>query len=276
DARDALARRDRGVHRTRLADGRVNRPEPPPSKEFVVEAIMRDPATYQKAELIPSSDKGGRRRLYPNWTYILYNELVSHFQTGGQVQTELGDPRTWEMVRALARELLPEDERPPEEPIRWHIFKYVKNTYLSRQDILAEYRRIHRESACCLAREAGNFSGDGAAFSVHPTAANTTAADGKVVSTRSKAIPGKRYKDRTGKRIRRRVDPDKRLYHESGETKEAWGVKFAPIHTRTRYGRVVLDIPFVPGVAPKHEADVTVEALRLLRESLPGPFFHVH
>ncbi|MDP9224542.1 MAG: hypothetical protein M3P18_11945, partial [Actinomycetota bacterium] len=252
----------------------MNRPEPPPSKEFVIEAIMRDPATYRKAALIPRSDKGGRPRLHPNWIYILFDEMVSFHQTGGKVQTELEG--SWEFVRELARELLPEDEQPPEEPMRWHIFKYVKNRYLAREDILAEYRRVGRESGCELAREAGNFAGDGPGFTIHPTEAIATAADGKVVSTRSKARPGARRKDRkTGRRVAKRVDPDKQQYHE-GDEKEAWGLKFLPVHTRTPFGRVLLDIPYVRGVSPKHEADVTVETLRLLRPLLPGPHFHVH
>jgi hypothetical protein len=48
--------------------------------------------------------------------------------------------------------------------------------------------------------------------------------------------PGQRRKDpKTGKKVRVRVEPDKALYHEGGEDKpkEAWGLKFLPIHTRT-------------------------------------------
>jgi hypothetical protein len=139
---------------------------------------------------------------------ILFNCLVSHFQTAGKVQTELGDPRTWLFVRNLARKLFPEDQQPPERPMRWHHYKYVKNRYLSREDTLINYRRIHREGACTLAREAGNFADRG--FSIHPTFSNTTAADGKVVATRSKAKPKSRRLDRrTGKRVRARVDPDR-------------------------------------------------------------------
>ena len=258
----------------------MNPPVPPASKELVIEAIMRDPATYQKAELIPTSLAGGRPRLHRNWEYVLFNEMVSYCQTARSVQGELGSTRTWELVRELAHDLLPEDQQPPEEPILWHHFKYVKKAYLARPDIVAEYRRVHRESACALAREAGNFSGDGPRFTIHPTEAITTAADGKVVSTRAKGKPGsfRKVKDKvTGKvkRKKRRIDPDKRQYHE-GDGREAWGLKFLPIHTRTPYGRVVLDIPHVPGVAPTHEADVTVETLRLLRPLLPGPHFHVH
>ena len=241
---------------------------------------MRDPATYEMAELIPVSNGGGRPRLHRNWEYILFNEMVSHCQTAGKVQQELGHPRTWAFVQELARDLLPIEEQPPAEPIRGYHFKYVKKAYLARPDIVAEYRRVHRESACSLAREAGNFGGNGPKFTIHPTEGITTAADGKVVSTRAKGKPGsfRKVKDKvTGKvkRKKRRIDPDKRLYHEGGGD-PGWGVKFLPVHTRTPYGRVVLDIPHVPGVAPADEANVTVETLRLLRPLLPGPHFHVH
>jgi hypothetical protein len=204
----------------RLAGTGMKRLGPPPSKEHVIEALMRDPATTECAALIPASGNGGRPRLYPNWCYILFNALVSHFQTGGKVQTELGDPRTWLLVRTLARELFPEDQQPPEQPMRWHHYKYAKNRYLSREDTLTNYRRIHREGACTLAREAGNFADRG--FSIHPTFSNTTAADGKVVATRSKARPKDRRLDRrTGKRVRARVEPDKKP-HVEGDGSLAW------------------------------------------------------
>lgn len=97
-----------------------------------------------------------------------------------------------------------------------------------------------------------------------------------MVSSRSKAKPGSYRKDKkTGKKVKRRIDPDKRRYHE-GDGTEAWGLKFLPLHTRTPFGRVLLDIPYVAGVSPAAEARVTVETLRLLRPDLPGPHFHVH
>jgi hypothetical protein len=253
----------------------MSRLGPPSSKEFVIEAIVRDPAILRKATLIPFSAEGGRPRRYPNWVHILCNELVSHFQTAGRVMAELADPRTWAFVCELAAELFPSELQPPLEPIRWHHFKYIKNTYLARDDILAEYRLIHREEACALAREAGNFPERGPASTIHPTEAITIAADGKVVATRTKARPGERRKDRAGKWVPRRVDPDKDLYHEGDQT-DAWGLKFNPLHTRTPFGRVVLDIPYVRGVSPKDEADVTLQVLRELRALLPGPLFHVH
>lgn len=249
--------------------------QPRLSKEYVIEAIMRDPATYLKADLIPDSENGGRPRLHQKWEYILYEELVSHFQTARKVETELGDPRTWSLVRELALELLPPELEPPAEPIRWHHFKYAKNTYLAREDIVETYRRLNRKAGCALAREAGNFP-EGPTFSVHPTERNTITADGKVVATRSRAIPGQRRKDpKTGKRRKVKVEPGKAKYRE-GDGGVAWGRKFVPILARTEFGPVVLDIPYVAGVAPADEADVTVAALRELRPLLPGPLFHVH
>src|SRR4051794_39337128 len=112
--------------------------EGPPSKELAIEAIMRDPATYAAAALIPLPEDGGRPRLHQNWEYILFNGLVSHFQTARKVERELVNPRTWAFVRELAAELLPADEQPPPEPIRWHHFKYVKKRYLRRKEIRAE------------------------------------------------------------------------------------------------------------------------------------------
>lgn len=254
----------------------MNQPVTSASKEAAIEAVMRDPATYELAKLIPTSNHGGRPRLYPNWIFILYNALTARFQSAARVETELGHPRTWEFVRELARELMPVDEQLTEKPVCRHHFKHIKTHYLAREDIVAAFRRVHRQFACKLARDAGNFSTAGPAFTIHPSLANTTAADGKVVSTRSKAKPGDRRKDRrSGKRLPARVDPDKAMYYE-GDGTTAFGLKFLPVHTRTKFGWDVLDIPFVRDVSNKAEADVAVETLRLLRPLLPGPHFHVH
>jgi hypothetical protein len=105
---------------------------------------------------------------------------------------------------------------------------------------------------------------------------HATVANAEVVATRSKARPRDRRLDRkTGKRVRARVEPDKKL-HIEGDGAPAWGLMFEPIHTRTPHGRVILDIPYVPAAAPKHEADVAVDTLRLLRPLPPGAHFHVH
>jgi hypothetical protein len=208
---------------------------------------MRDPATYLKGDLIPTNDEGGRPRHRQNWEYILVNELVLHFQGARKAIRELADQRTQGLIQGLAEELLPPELWPPASPMRYHHFKYGKNTYLARPDIAAEYRRIHREAGCELAREVKNFPDGGPRATIHPTEAITTAADGKVVATRAKAKPGsyRKVKGRaTGKteRKKKRFDPDKKLYHE-GDSKEAWGLKFLPIHTSTPFGPVVLDIP---------------------------------
>jgi hypothetical protein len=254
----------------------VNRAPLPVSKEEAIEAVQRDPATYEIAKIIPTSDKGGRPRTYPNWVYVLFNELISHFGTAGKTASEL--KAAWGQVRGRAMEMFPDDRSkwPPEEAIQWHHFKYIKYRYLEREDVVLEYRRVEREAGCELAREIGTFPGGAPRWTHKPTLAITTAADGTVIPTIDGAKPGDRRRDRaTGKRVARRADPDVKLYHQ-GDGTPAPGLKFLPVHIRTPFGRVILDIPYVAGVSPKHEADVAMETLELVRPLLPGPMFHVN
>src|SRR5919106_3433205 len=149
----------------------------PPSKEEVIEAIQRDPATYRKARLIPRSIWGGRPRMYPNWVHILVNEFLPYADSRPKAIAELREPRTWQEIRQRAMEMFPDDDQksaeermvPPEEPISVHHFKYVKNTYMARNDILHELARVHREDAAELAQIAGNFADGGPRRTMKPT-----------------------------------------------------------------------------------------------------------
>ena len=56
-----------------------------------VEAILRNPAIYDLAKLIPqpSKEKGGRGRDYPDFMYLVFEALISVYASARQVEAEL-------------------------------------------------------------------------------------------------------------------------------------------------------------------------------------------
>ena len=76
-----------------------------------VEAIVENPAIYQLAELIPAADpgRGGRRRQYPEYMWLIYEALLSVFGSARQVEAELSHPTVWGLLRDRVRRQFPKD-----------------------------------------------------------------------------------------------------------------------------------------------------------------------
>lgn len=124
-----------------------------------VEAILRNPAIYELATLIPEPDRssGGRRRHYPVFMWIVYEALLSVYDSARQVEAELAHPVVWDFVRCLVRERFPKDPSQwlPETPMRRHHYLYGRTTYLARPDILEAFAARLRELATGQAGEVG-------------------------------------------------------------------------------------------------------------------------
>ena len=76
-----------------------------------VEAILGNPAVYELAALVPQPDRtrGGRRRHYPVFMWLVYEALLSVYESARQVEAELAHPIVWDFVRRLVRKRFPED-----------------------------------------------------------------------------------------------------------------------------------------------------------------------
>src|SRR5712692_6324072 len=74
-----------------------------------VEAIVENPAIYQLAELIPTADlgRGGRRRQYPEYMWLIYEALLSVYGSARQVEAELSHPLVWDFLRRQIRTKFP-------------------------------------------------------------------------------------------------------------------------------------------------------------------------
>ena len=90
-----------------------------------VEAILSNPATYRLAETIPDQDRsrGGRPRQYPKYMWIVYEALLSVYESARQVEAELAYPIVWDLAGRCVREQFPHrpDQWLPARPMRRHL-----------------------------------------------------------------------------------------------------------------------------------------------------------
>ena len=222
-----------------------------------VEAILRNPAVYELAALVPEPDRsrGGRRRQYPVFMWIVYEALLSVYESARQVEAELAHPVVWAFVRRLVREQFAQDPSRwlPERPMRRHHYLYARTTYLARPDILAALGTRHRELAAAQARTVGLVDPEGPGSWTHPDLTRMLHADGKVVTPLYRAHPGDTRVDKqTGEILAKRYEPDGAL-HFQGDGETAWGTKFVLVAARDEnvHGRIILDVAWVP----KHGAE---------------------
>jgi hypothetical protein len=235
-----------------------------------VEAILRNPETYRLAEAIPDADhsSGGRRRDYPAFMVIVYEALISVYGSARQVEAELGHRLVWRLVQRLVKKRT--GVVLPGRPMRRHHYLYLRNTYLTRPDVLAELGRIHREAAAAQALDIGLLDPDGPGSWTRPHRSRLLYGDGKVITPLYKAHAGDTRLDRTTGELRPvRYEPDGALHFEgTGET--AWGTKWVLVACRSEHerGRMILDVDFVP--QPGGEAAVAMGCLERTAPLTPG------
>ncbi|MGQ0803512.1 MAG: hypothetical protein ACT4PI_06585 [Actinomycetota bacterium] len=96
-----------------------------------VEAILRNPAVYKLAELLPQPPKqnGGRRRSYPDFMLLVYEALISVYRSARRVEAEISHPRVWSLMRDVVREMLPwaMSQWLPAQPMKRHHYLYGRN-----------------------------------------------------------------------------------------------------------------------------------------------------
>src|SRR5207253_814772 len=90
-----------------------------------VEAILRNPALYELAALIPGprqGEGGGRPRDYPDYMYLVYEALISVYGSARQVEAELAHRVVWKVIRRAVKRQFPDDlkMRLPSRPMRRH------------------------------------------------------------------------------------------------------------------------------------------------------------
>jgi hypothetical protein len=239
-----------------------------------IEAILRNEAVYELADLIPAppGEHGGRPRDYPNFMLLVFDALLGVYRSGRQVEAELSHPVTWRFMRRLVKRRFPDDpsRHLPSRPMQRHHYLYGRNRYLSCPEVLRGMGKLHRELATQQAREIGLLDPTGSGSWTHPHLSRMLYADGKVVAPLYRAKPGMTRIDKTTGEIRAvRHEPDARLHFE-GDGEAAWGTKFVMVAVRGEdtHARVILDVERVP--EPGGEAAVAMECFRRLAPLVPG------
>jgi hypothetical protein len=236
-----------------------------------VEAIFRNPALYQLAEVLPASP-GGRPRHYPVFMWLAFDALISVYGSARQVEAELSHPMVWTLIRSMVAERFPDEPEMhlPASPMRRHHYVYGRDRYLASPAVLRALGETHRRLAADQARELGLLDVKGPGSWTHPHPDRMLHADGKVLTPLFKAKPGETKVDRrTGEMRNFRAEPDASLHFE-GDGETAWGTKFVLVAARTEdeHGRIILDVEWVP--RPGGEARTATECFIRLAPHVHG------
>jgi hypothetical protein len=235
-----------------------------------VEAILRNPATYRLAEVIPQADRtrGGRPRDFPDFMVIVFEALISVYGSARQVEAELDYRLTWRVIQRLVKKRT--GVVLPRQPMRRHHYLYLRSTYLTRPDVLKALADVHRRTAADQAVKIGLLDPDGPGSWTRPHRSRLLYGDGKVITPLFKAHPGDTRLDKTTGELRPlRYEPDGALHFEgTGET--AWGTKFVLVAARSdrERGRMILDLEHV--TSPGGEAATAVDCLARTATLTPG------
>jgi hypothetical protein len=239
-----------------------------------VEAILKNPATFALAELLPDADRtsGGRPRHYPLYMLVVYEALISVYGSARQVEAELAHPLVWQHVcRLMRRRFAHDNDRQlPAVSMRRHHYLYARKRALATPGLLESLMGRHRELAAQQAVELGLCDPDRGGSWTHPHLDRMLHADGKVIAPLYRAKPGDtRVHPTTGEMLPRRAEPDAGLHFEgTGET--AWGTKFVLVAARTDdvHGRVILGAQWVERAGG--EAATAMDCFERLAPLLPG------
>ncbi|MDP9334399.1 MAG: transposase [Actinomycetota bacterium] len=239
-----------------------------------VEAILENRAIYELAALIPHTDRtrGGRRRHYPTYAWLVFEALLSVYGSARQVEAELSHPLVWTFCRDKVRARFPTEafQWLPEQPMRRHHYTYARNRYLTDPAIFEQLAALHREIAAEQAREVGLLDPNGPGSWTHPDLSRMLHADGKVITPLYKATPGDtKINRRTGEIRPALFEADAKL-HFQGDGETAWGTKFVIVAARNEdvHGRIILDVAWVPNHGG--EAKTAMECFTRLAPHLPG------
>jgi len=239
-----------------------------------LDAILDNPATYALAAMMPEANqsRGGRRRQYPAFMFIVFEALISVYGSARQVEAELSHPLVWQHVCKVLQQRFPDwpDLHLPATPMRRHHYLYARKHALAVPGFLDALASRHRELAAHLAEELGLCDQNGPGSWTHPHLSRMIHADGKVIAPLYRAKPGDIRIDKlTGEMLATRAEHDAGLHFE-GDGEIAWGTKFVLVAARTDdpHGRVILDIDWVP--KPGGEPATAMACFERVAPLLPG------
>ena len=250
--------------------------------DTLLEAVLRDPATYALAEVLPAPDLalGGRPRAYPLWLWLVLNAYADACGSVRQAFTNLQNPHRWATVRSIAAEALagaPDAVLPASPPDRsW--FHKTRNRHVVGH--LEELRQAFTEQAVRTALAMGLIDPEKPLDLKDRT--RYVVADGKVIAARTSAAPGATVpvdvvNPETGEeRVAQRpvrFEPDAKM-HITGDKRVVSGVKLwhADVRGCETHRVAILAIDHVGDVKGGENAEnhVLMKNFRALAPLAPG------
>jgi hypothetical protein len=203
---------------------------------------------------------------------VVFDALLSVYGSARRIEVELAHPIIWNHIRTTIRQRFPDDpdRQLPAQPMKRYHYLYGRTAWLTRPEVLAELRTVHRRTAAAQAQAIGLLDPKGPGSWTKPDLSRLIHADGKVVTPLFKAHPGDTKLDKeTGELRPLRAEADAALHFEgTGET--AWGTKrvIAACRSEDVHGRIILGVEWVPKAGG--EGKVAVETFEALAPHCPG------
>jgi hypothetical protein len=239
-----------------------------------VEAIIRNPALYDLAKLVPQRQEGdvGRPREWPDFMLLLFESLISVYGSARKVEAELSHRHVWRFVQRLIKKVHKNDSSMwlPNRRYKRHHYMYGRSKYLADPAVLAQLQALHTKLAVEQANELGLLDENGDGTFTHPSLERLLYSDGKVVTPLYRARPGDTKVDRKTGEIRQlRYEADAGL-HMQGDGEMAFGTKFVMTAVRSTdvHGRIIVDTRWCPVVGG--EAKTAMGAFNDIAKVAPG------
>ena len=273
----AQSRPRRAADRSRLARRygrrRVKHSTAVPTLERV-EAILRNPAVYELAALVPEQDfsRGGRRRDYPAYMWLALRRAALRLRQRAPSRSR---------TRASGRVGLRAQTRPravPErpEPVAASAADASPSLHLRPQPLPhrpGHPRRVRRPSPRARRRPSPRTRPHEPRRSrlVDPSRSDPDAPRRR--QSHHPAVPtqARRHARRQDHRrdLPRRAEADAHL-HFQGDGETAWGIKYVLVAARSTevHGRIIVDVEWVPKAGG--EANTAMDCFTRLAPHLPG------
>ncbi len=253
------------------------------SDEEMIEALLRNPATYEFADLIPDPERhlGGRPRIYPKHLIFVVACVNDIKKSARAAETAMKGERFWRHMQDVVAEMFPDDTSmhlPDRSPDRtW----FAKTLRRKGMDVMLDgFRHQLTTTGIETAVEIGCPITDNQPW--EPALNRMIAFDGKVIKSATSYAKGDerevRLLDKTTGELttvkrQRRHDPDAK-FHMQGDKRRVRGNKFAAgwIRDVGEYQSAVLFVDHVPDEKGKHnsEGDVMMKNFGVIEPLLPG------
>jgi hypothetical protein len=123
-----------------------------------IEAVLRNPAVYELAKLVPERQPGdaGRPSDFPSYMLFVFDALISVYGSARKVDAELADRNVWHFMRRIVKKVHKGDDsmRLPPYRYRRHHYMYGRTRYLTDPRSWRPYRS---STVCSLPNKHANL-----------------------------------------------------------------------------------------------------------------------